>query len=87
MNSKALGRQRAMLMTQFNNLFGHQDYTQVSLMRTIENNEAAAFSLLEGMMLGDRGTRLEFSYSRSIAHPGEKAKPFDIDILAEIYTA
>lgn len=87
MNSPYQGRDRVIGSTQANNLFGHSDYMRLSLQKSFDTSELTSWSILQGIMLGSEGTRLELSYSDSITQPGYKLQPYHFRGEARIASA
>jgi len=87
MNSKYQGPDRVIGTTQVNHLFGHSDYMRLSLQKTFDTSELTSWSILQGLMLGSEGTRLELSYTESITQPGENLRPYQFRGEARIASA
>ena len=87
MSSPYQGRDRVMLTGQVNNLFGHSDYTRVSLQKPFDTSEMTSWAIMQGIMLGNNGARLELSYSNSETHPGDDLRPFHLEGKAQLSSA
>lgn len=87
MNSRYQGRDRVITTTQVNHLFGRSDYLRLSLQKTVDTSELTSWSILQGLMLGTEGTRLELGYTESISRPGEELRRFDFRGHAKIASA
>ena len=84
MNSPYQGLDRFIAMGQFNNLYGRSDYLRLTAQRAFHTSESTSWSILQGLMVGEYGERVELSYSDSVTHPGGKLKPFNLEGTASI---
>ena len=84
MNSPYQGLDRFIVMGQFNNLYGRSDYLRLTAQRAFNTSESTSWSILQGLMVGEYGERIELSYSDSTIHPGGNLKPFNLEGTASI---
>ncbi|MEI8325650.1 MAG: ShlB/FhaC/HecB family hemolysin secretion/activation protein [Betaproteobacteria bacterium] len=87
MSSPYQGRDQAMLTGQINNLFGHSDYTRVSLQKPFDSSKMTNWAFMQGIMLGNSGARLELSYSDSETHPGDDLQVYQLQGNAKLSKA
>lgn len=60
---------------------------RLSLQKTFDTSELTSWSILQGLMLGSEGTRLELAYTESITQPGENLRPYQFRGEARIASA
>lgn len=77
--TRYIGPFEAGLVTSFNNLLGVHDRTQVKLFSASNPDELRYGQISHEEIIGDEGTTLRFSASRTRTNPGFKLKDFEIE--------